>query len=151
MDEEKPPKRQTTTFIVERLREGFGYDEIAREQKLSERRVRQIVKQALEGREALESAIDRRGAEHAVAAAAAARGPAPDKAPVAVTPPIAHSHPVSASTTFTHVLSVAPPSPLCTHGDVGALMRRENRPHPATIRAKVLGKLDFPVKFLEIF
>ena len=47
MDEEMPGKRQTTTFsrsarnkrIVERLREGFGYYEIAREEKLSERRI----------------------------------------------------------------------------------------------------------------
>jgi hypothetical protein len=43
--------------IVERLREGFGYDEIARERKLSERRLHQIVKQALERREALEGAV----------------------------------------------------------------------------------------------
>jgi hypothetical protein len=65
MDEETPRKRRTTKFsrsarnkrIVERLREGFGYDEIAREEKLTERRVRQIVKEALEGREALASAI----------------------------------------------------------------------------------------------
>ena len=88
MDEEKPRKRQTTTFsrsarnkrIVERLREGFGYHEIAREEKLSERRVRQIVKQALEGREALESAIhahmqiDRLGQAMRVAGDALARG-----------------------------------------------------------------------------
>ena len=58
MDEENP--RKTTPFsrsarnrrIVERLREGLGYDEIAFEERSSERRVRQIVKQALEGREA---------------------------------------------------------------------------------------------------
>ena len=55
MDEEKP--RKTTPFsrsarnrrIVERLREGFGFDEIAREEKLSGRRVRQIVKQGITG------------------------------------------------------------------------------------------------------
>ena len=86
MDEEKP--RKTTPFgrsarnrrIVERLREGFGFHEIAREEKLSERRVRQIVKQALEGREALESAIhahmqiDRLGQAMRVAGDALARG-----------------------------------------------------------------------------
>ena len=88
MDEEIPGKWQTTTFsrsarnkrIVERLREGFGYYEIAREEKLSERRVRQIVKQALEGREALETAIhahmqiDRLGQAMRVAGDALARG-----------------------------------------------------------------------------
>jgi hypothetical protein len=88
MDEEKPRKRQTTPFgrsarnrrIVERLREGFGFHEIAREEKLSDRRVRQIVKQALEGREALESAvhahmqIDRLGQAMRVAGDALARG-----------------------------------------------------------------------------
>ena len=65
MDEENPRKRRDTKFtrsarnkrIVERLREGFGYDEIAREERLTERRVRQIVNEALEGREALDSAI----------------------------------------------------------------------------------------------
>jgi DNA-binding NarL/FixJ family response regulator len=54
MDEEEP--RKATPFgrsarnrrIVERLREGFGFHEIAREEKLSDRRVRQIVKQALD-------------------------------------------------------------------------------------------------------
>ena len=62
------------------LRGGFGYDEIAREEKLSERRIRQIVKQALEGREALESAthahmqIDRLGQAMRVAGDALARG-----------------------------------------------------------------------------
>ena len=88
MVENKPHKRQTTKFsrstrnkrIVERLRQGFGYDEIAREEKLSEWRVRQIVKQALEGREALESAIhahmqiDRLGQALRVAGDALAEG-----------------------------------------------------------------------------
>ncbi|HZZ61223.1 MAG TPA: hypothetical protein VFE63_08625 [Roseiarcus sp.] len=88
MDEQTPRKRQATKFtrsarnkrIVERLREGFGYDEIAREEKLTERRVRQIVKEALEGREALESAIhahlqiDRLGQAMRVAGEALARG-----------------------------------------------------------------------------
>jgi hypothetical protein len=65
MDEEKPRKPQTTKFsrsartkrILERLREGFGYDEIAHEEKLTERRVRQIVMEKLEGREALEKTV----------------------------------------------------------------------------------------------
>ena len=88
MNEERPRKRQTTRFtrsarnkrIVERLRGGFGYDEIAREEKLTERRVRQIVKEALEGREALESAvhahmqIDRLGQAMRAAGEALARG-----------------------------------------------------------------------------
>ncbi len=88
MDEEEPCKRQTTTFsrsarnkrIVERLREGSGYSEIVSEQKLSERRVRQIVKQALVGHEALESAIhahmqiDRLGQAMRVAGDALVRG-----------------------------------------------------------------------------
>ncbi len=88
MDEKAPRKRQTTTFsrsarnkrILAQLRGGFGYDEIAREEKLSERRIRQIVKQALEGREALESAthahmqIDRLGQAMRVAGDALARG-----------------------------------------------------------------------------
>jgi hypothetical protein len=88
MVENKPHKRRTTKFsrsarnkrIVERLRQGFGYDEIGREEKLSEWRVRQIVKQALEGREALESAIhahmqiDRVGQALRVAADALAEG-----------------------------------------------------------------------------
>jgi hypothetical protein len=88
MDENKPPKRQMTRLtrsardkrIVERLREGFGYDEIAREERLTGRRVRQIVKQAMEGREALESAIhahmqiDRLGQAMRVAGDALAQG-----------------------------------------------------------------------------
>jgi len=88
MDEQKPHKRQTTKLsrsarnkrIVERLRAGFGYDEIAREERLTGRRVRQIVKQALEGREALESAIhahmqiDRLGQALRVAGDALAEG-----------------------------------------------------------------------------
>ena len=88
MDEEKPVKRQTTKLsraerakrIVERLREGFGCDEIAREEGVSERRVQQIVKEALEGREALESAfhahmqVDRAGRALRVAGEALAEG-----------------------------------------------------------------------------
>ena len=65
MDEEKPRKRQTTKFgrsarnrrIVERRREGFADHEVAREEGLTEKRVRQIVREAVEGAEALESAI----------------------------------------------------------------------------------------------
>ncbi len=68
MDEENHHSRRTTEFIrsarnkriVERPREGFGYDEIAREKRLTEQRVRQIGEEALEGREALESAIHAR-------------------------------------------------------------------------------------------
>ena len=88
MDEEKPRKRLPTAFsrsarnkrIMERLREGFNYHEIAREEKLTERRVRQIVNEAMEGREALESAIhahmqiDRLGQAMRVAGDALARG-----------------------------------------------------------------------------
>ena len=63
--EEKPPKRQTTRFsrskrnrrIVEKVREGFAYDEIAREERLTVQHVRRIATEALEGREALEAAI----------------------------------------------------------------------------------------------
>jgi hypothetical protein len=88
MDEENPRKRLPTKFhlsarnkrIVERLRAGLGYDEIAREEKLTGRRVRQIVTDALEGREALESTIhahmqiDRVGQAMRVAGDALARG-----------------------------------------------------------------------------
>jgi hypothetical protein len=65
MDEKRPRKRGTTKFIraastkriLERLREGFVYDEIAGQEKLTERRVRQIAAEGRQGREALESAI----------------------------------------------------------------------------------------------
>jgi len=51
MDEEKPRKRRTTTFvrlarttrILARLREGLGYDENRPEGELTERRVPQIL------------------------------------------------------------------------------------------------------------
>jgi hypothetical protein len=54
MDEEKPRKRRTTKFIrsarttriLERLREGIGRDEIGRQEKRTERRVRRIVAEA---------------------------------------------------------------------------------------------------------
>ena len=66
MDEEKPRKRQMTKFgrwarnrrIVKHLREGFGYDEIAREERLTERSAPPgIATEAREGREALDSGI----------------------------------------------------------------------------------------------
>ena len=61
-NEETGRKRRTTKFsraernqrIVERAREGVSYHEIAEEEGLSEQRVRQIVTEVLEGREALE-------------------------------------------------------------------------------------------------
>ena len=64
---------------MERLREGFGYDEIAREEKLTERRVRQIVTETPEGREALEKVharmqVERIGQAVRVAGEALARG-----------------------------------------------------------------------------
>ncbi len=63
MDEEKPRKRQTqftrwarAKRILERLRGGSPYDEVAHEEGLSERRVRQIVAKFLEEREPLDGA-----------------------------------------------------------------------------------------------
>ena len=61
-NEETRRKPRTTKFsraardkrIVERAREGVSYHEIAEEEGLSEQRVRQIVTEVLEGREALE-------------------------------------------------------------------------------------------------
>ena len=55
MEQKKPGKRKTTPLrrsarsmrVVERLREGFGYDEIAREERLTGRLARQNVTQAL--------------------------------------------------------------------------------------------------------
>ena len=87
MDQEKPRKRHTqfsrlarTKRILEQLREGWAYDDIAREEGISERRVRQIVTQFLKAREALEGAthahmqIDRLGRAMRVASDALARG-----------------------------------------------------------------------------
>jgi hypothetical protein len=61
MEEETPLKRQTqfcqaarTRRILDRLREGRAYDEVAREVALTERRVRQIVADHLKRREAVE-------------------------------------------------------------------------------------------------
>ena len=59
MDEKRPRKRTTrfgrearTQRILERLRGGSAYGEVAREEGLSERRVHQIVAEHLKGREA---------------------------------------------------------------------------------------------------
>ncbi len=57
MNEEKPRKRRATKFvrsarrkrIPERLRDDFGHDWIAPQENLTERRVRQIVAEALVG------------------------------------------------------------------------------------------------------
>lgn len=87
MDDEKPRKRHTQFSraarikrILEQLREGWAYDDIAREEGLTERRVRQIVTQFLKEREALEGVthahmqIDRLGRAMRVAGDALARG-----------------------------------------------------------------------------
>jgi hypothetical protein len=87
MDEERPRKRHTqfsraarTQRILEQLREGWAYDDIAREEGLTERRVRQIVAEFLKTREALGGAahahmqIDRLGRAMRVAGDALARG-----------------------------------------------------------------------------
>ena len=87
MDEERPRKRHTqfsraarTKRILEQLREGWAYDDIAREEGLTGRRVRQIVAEFLKAREALEGAthahmqIDRLGRAMRVASDALARG-----------------------------------------------------------------------------
>jgi uncharacterized protein YdbL (DUF1318 family) len=87
MDEEKPRKRHTkfsraarTKRILEQLREGWAYDDIAREEGLTARRVRQIVAEFIKTREALGDAthahmqIDRLGRAMRVASDALARG-----------------------------------------------------------------------------
>ena len=87
MDEERPRRRQTrfiraarTKRILERLREGWAYDEVAAEVGLKERRVRQIVTQFLKEREAVSGAahahmqLDRLGRAMRVAGDALARG-----------------------------------------------------------------------------
>jgi hypothetical protein len=87
MDEEKPRRRQTqftrlarTKRILERLRQGWAYDEVAAEEQLTERRVRQIVTEFLKEREAVSDAahaqiqIDRLGRAMRVAGDALARG-----------------------------------------------------------------------------
>ena len=87
MDEERPRRRQTrfiraarTKRILERLREGWAYDEVAAEVGLKERRVRQIVTQFLKEREAVSGAahahmqLDRLGRAMRVAGDALSRG-----------------------------------------------------------------------------
>jgi hypothetical protein len=87
MDEDKPRRRQTqftrlarTKRILERLRQGWAYDEVAAEEQLTERRVRQIVTEFLKEREAVSDSahaqiqIDRLGRAMRVAGDALARG-----------------------------------------------------------------------------
>src|SRR5271165_3840371 len=87
MDEQIPRPRQTqftrtarTQRILERLREGWAYDEVAREERLAERRVRQIVTQFLAERESGSDAdhaqmqIDRLGRAMRVAGDALKKG-----------------------------------------------------------------------------
>jgi hypothetical protein len=87
MDEEKPRGRQTqfsragrTKRILERLRQGWAYDEVAGDERLSERRVRQIVTEFLKEREAVSDAahahmpIDRLGRAMRVAGDALNQG-----------------------------------------------------------------------------
>ena len=124
MDEERPRKRRTTNFIrsartkriLERLREGFGYGEIAGQEKLTERRDRQIVTEALESREALESAVhahmpvERLGQAVRVAGEALSRGDLGAVAPF-----------IKAFGTLDRYQSLAretaPPRPKTTNGD----------------------------------
>jgi hypothetical protein len=87
MDEQRRPKRHTQfgratrmKRILDRLREGWAYDEVGREEGLTERRVRQIVAGHLKDREAVEGIthahmqIDRLGWAMQVAAKAMAEG-----------------------------------------------------------------------------
>jgi hypothetical protein len=87
MDEQRRGKRHTqfsratrTKRILDRLREGWAYDEVAREEGLTERRVRQIVAEHLKDRDAVEGVthahmqIDRLGWAMRVAAEAMAEG-----------------------------------------------------------------------------
>ena len=87
MDEEKPRQRHTRFArsarderILERLRQGASFERIAHEEALTPRRVRQIVAQMVEEREALEGSthareqIDRLGQALKVAGQALARG-----------------------------------------------------------------------------
>ena len=118
--EERPDKRRTTKFIrsartkriLERLREAFGDNEIAGEEKLTERRVRQILTEALEGREALEGGIHahlriaRLGRAAPVAGEALSRGDIRAVAPF-IAPAVGAAHETS--------------------GDMGGLVRRKNR------------------------
>src|SRR5580658_5652174 len=87
MDVERPRKRHTkfsraarAKRILEQLREGWAYDDIAREEGLTARRVRQIVAQFIKTREALGDAthahmqIDRLSRAMRVASDALAQG-----------------------------------------------------------------------------
>jgi len=87
MDEQRQPKKHTpfsraarAKRILERLREGWAYDEVAREEAISERRVRQIVAEYLKDRDAVEDVthahmqIDRLGWALRVAAEKMAEG-----------------------------------------------------------------------------
>ena len=87
MDEQTQPRRHTkfsraarTKRILERLREGWAYDEVAREEAVTERRVRQIVAGYLRERDAVEGVthahmqIDRLGWAMRVAAEKMAGG-----------------------------------------------------------------------------
>jgi hypothetical protein len=87
MDEQRQRKRHTpfsratrVKRILEQLREGWAYDEVAREEGLTGRRVRQIVAEYLKDRDAVEGVthahmqIDRLGWAMRVAAEAMAEG-----------------------------------------------------------------------------
>ena len=87
MDEQRRGKRHTQFSratrgkrILDRLREGWAYDEVAGEEGLTERRVRQIVAEYLKDRDAVEGVthahmqIDRLGWAMRVAAEAMAEG-----------------------------------------------------------------------------
>ena len=87
MDEQTPRKRRTqftkaarTLRILERLRAGWAYDEIGREEKITDRRVRQIVAEHLKRREEVEGGthanvqIDRLSFAMRVAGEALAKG-----------------------------------------------------------------------------
>jgi hypothetical protein len=87
MDEERPRKRHTkfsraarAKRDLEQLREGWAYDDIAREEGLTARRVRQVVAEFIKAREALGGAahahmqIDRLSRAMRVASDALAQG-----------------------------------------------------------------------------
>jgi len=88
MDEDQTPRKRRTQFtraartlrILERLRAGWAYDEIGREEKITDRRVRQIVAEHMKRREEVEGGthanvqIDRLGFAMRVAGEALAKG-----------------------------------------------------------------------------
>ena len=87
MDDEKPRKRTTrftraarTKRILTRVRDGFAYGDVAREEKITVRRVQQIVADEIKRREADEGAthanlqLDRLGYAMRVACEALAEG-----------------------------------------------------------------------------